>query len=54
MRLISLMDLVNDKTCLEEEVSFTDRTTRQELIYELEKSTTRKKCIKEKIKLGNI
>ena len=45
--LISLMDWVKDKTCLEEEASFPDVTTRQELIYELEEKTTRKKCKKE-------
>ena len=45
-RLISLMDWMKDKTCLEEEASFPDVTTRQELIYELEKATTRNKCIK--------
>ena len=45
-RLIPLMDWVKDKTRLEEEASFPDRITRQELIYELEESTTRKKCRK--------
>ena len=35
-RLISLMDWVKDRTQLEEEVSFPDGTTRQELIHELE------------------
>ena len=43
-RLISLMDWVKDKTFLEEEASFPDGTTGQELIYELEEATTRKKC----------
>ena len=46
MRLISLMDWVKDKTRLKEEASFTDGTTRQDLIYELEEATTRKKCRK--------
>ena len=36
-RLISLMDWAKDRTCLEEEVSFTDVMTRQELIHELER-----------------
>ena len=45
-RLISLMDWVKDKTCLEEEASFPDRTTRQKLTSELEEATTTKKCIK--------
>ena len=45
-RLISLMDWVKDKTRLEEEASFPDGKTRQEHIYELEESTTRKKCRK--------
>ena len=45
-RLISLMDWVKDRTRLEEEVSFIDITTRQELIQELEETTTRKKCRK--------
>ena len=43
-RLISLMYWLKDKTCLEEEASFTYGTTRQELIYKLEEATTRKKC----------
>ena len=43
---------VKDKTRLEEEASFPDRTTRQELIYELEEATTRKKCRKEQNKVG--
>ena len=34
-RLISLMDWLKDKTRLEEEGSFPDGTTRQEVIYEL-------------------
>ena len=51
-RLISLMDWVKDKTRLEEEASFSDGTTRQELIYELEEATTRKRCIKEQKKVG--
>ena len=37
------MDWVKDRTRIEEEVSFTDGTIRQELIYELEEATTRKK-----------
>ena len=41
------MDWVKDKTCPEEEASFPDETTTQELIYELEEATTRKKCRKE-------
>ena len=40
------MDSVKDNTRHEEEASFTDGTTREELIYELEESTTSKKCIK--------
>ena len=40
-RLISLMDWVKDKTRLEEEASFPDGTTREEVIYELEEATTR-------------
>ena len=51
-RLIYLMDWVKDKTCIEEEASFTDGITRQELIYELEEATTRKKCRKEQNKVG--
>ena len=50
--LISLIDWVKAKTCLEEESSFPDGTTRQELIYELEEATTRKKCRKEQKKVG--
>ena len=42
-RLTSLMDWVKDKTRHEEEASFTDGTTKHELIYELEEATTRKK-----------
>ena len=42
-RLISLMDWVKDENCLEEESSFPYGTTRQELIYELEEATHRKK-----------
>ena len=50
--LISLMDWVKDKIRLEEEASFLDGTTRQEVIYELEETTTRKKCRKEQKKVG--
>ena len=46
------MDGVKDKNRLEEESSFTHRTTRQELIYELEEATTRKKHRKEQKKVG--
>ena len=46
-RLISLMDWVKDKTRLEEEASFPDGTTREEVIYEIEEATTRKNCRKE-------
>ena len=46
------MDLVKDKTHLEEKESFPYGTTRQELIYELEEATTRKECRKEKNKVG--
>ena len=46
------MDWVKDKTRLEEEASFPDGTTRQELIYELEAATTRKKCRNEQNKVG--
>ena len=42
-RLISPMDWVKDKNSLEEEASFPDGTTSQELIYELEEATNRKK-----------
>ena len=45
------MDWVKDNTCLEEEASFPDGTTKQELIYELEEATTRKKCRKEQKKV---
>ena len=50
--LISLMDWVKDKTRLEEEASFPDRTTREEVIYELEEATPRKNCRKEQNKVG--
>ena len=50
-RLIYLMDWVKDKTRIEQEVSFTDGITRQELIYELEEATNRKKCRKEQKKV---
>ena len=50
--MISLLDWVKDKTRLEEEASFPDGTTRQELIYELEEVKTRKKCKKEQNKVG--
>ena len=46
------MDWLKDKTRLEEEESFPDETIRQELIYEIEGATTRKKCIKEQKKVG--
>ena len=46
------MDWVKDKTIFEEEAKIPDGTTRQELMYELEKSTTRKQCRKEKNKVG--
>ena len=46
------MDWVKYKTSLEEETSFPNGTTRQELIYELEEATTRKKCKKEQKKVG--
>ena len=46
------MDWVKDRTRLEEEVDFPDRTTRQELIHGLEEATTRKKCSKEQKKVG--
>ena len=39
-RLISLMDWVKDRDNREEDVSFSDGTTRQELIQELEEATT--------------
>ena len=42
-RLIPLTDWLKDKTSLEEEASLPDGTTRQELIYELEEATNRKK-----------
>ena len=44
------MDWVKYKTRLEEEASFPDGTTRQEVIHELEEATTRKKCRKKRIK----
>ena len=47
-----LMDWLKDKTRLEEEESFPYGITRQELIYELEEATTRKKCRKEQNKVG--
>ena len=50
-RLISLMDWMKDNNIIEEEGSFTDGTTRQELIYELEEATTRKKFRKEQNKV---
>ena len=50
-RLISLIYWVKDKTHLEEEASFPDGTIRQELIYELEESITRKKCRKQQNKV---
>ena len=40
------MDWVKYKTFIEEESSFPDGTTRQELIYEIEEATNRKKCRK--------
>ena len=43
---------MKDKTRLEEEASFPDGTTRQELVYELEEATTRKKCRKYQKKVG--
>ena len=43
---------LKDKARLEEEASFIDGTTRQELIYELKEATTRKKCRKEQKKVG--
>ena len=46
------MDWVKDKNFIEEEELFTYGKKRQELIYELEESTTRKKYRKKK--LGNI
>ena len=46
------MDWVKDKNRHEEEVSFTYGKTRQELIYEIEEATTRKKCRKEQKKVG--
>ena len=46
------MDWVKDKNRLEEEAQFPDEKKRQELIYELEEATTRKKCRKEQNKVG--
>ena len=46
------MDWVKYKTRIEEEASFPYGTTRQEVIYELEEATTRKKCRKEQNKVG--
>ena len=46
------MDWVKDKPCLEEEALLPDGTTRQELRYELEEATTRKKFRKEQKKVG--
>ena len=43
---------MKDKTIFEEEAKIPDGTTRQELMYELEKSTTRKQCRKEQNKFG--
>ena len=51
-RFISLMDWVKDETHLEEEASFPDGTTREEVIYKLEEATTRKNCRKEQKKVG--
>ena len=45
---------MKDKTCLEEEISFPDVTTNQELIQELEEATTRKKCRKDQNKFGGV
>ena len=45
-RLISLMEWVKYRTLIEEESSFPYGTIRQELIYEPEGSTTKKKCRK--------
>ena len=50
--MISPINWVKDKTRIEEEASFPYGTTRQELIYELEEATTRKKCRKEQKKVG--
>ena len=41
---VYLMNWLKNNTRLEEEASFPDGATRQELIYELEEATTRKKC----------
>ena len=51
-RLVSLMDWVKYRTCIEEEVSLPDGTTKRELIQELEEATTRKKCRKDQKKVG--
>ena len=40
------MNWLKDNTRLEEEASFPDGTTSQEVIYELEEAGTRKKCRK--------
>ena len=49
---MSLIDWVKDRTRLEEEASFSDVTTRQELICELEEAKTRNKRRKEHKKVG--
>ena len=46
------MDWVKDRDNREEDVSFSDGTTRQELIQELEQATTRKKYRKDQNKVG--
>ena len=46
------MDSVKDNTRHEEEASFTDGTTREDVIYELEEATIRKNCRKEQKKVG--
>ena len=51
IRFISLMNWVKDNNCLKEESLFPDGTTIQEVIYELEEATTRKKCRKEQKKV---
>ena len=43
---------MKDKTHFEKEASFTDETTTQELVHELEEATSRKNCRKEKKKVG--
>ena len=45
------MDWVKDNNRLEEEASFPDGTTREEVIYEVEEATTRKNCRKEQKKV---